>query len=138
MPKVYMLKAKINGYEIPMVPSNAKLTPVNGYYKRRKGLLYYCEIREAPENAWRNVVEYAEYMKERYGKEIKLSIALTRDGRYLRYEREAGVPLYIAEDGFIYTTCTALKKPAKLNVTVRFLVESCGYKVKEKRICNWI
>jgi len=138
MPSPYKLTAKINDHEIPIVPSKAELIPVNGYYKRRKGYLYYCEIKETPDNAWVKICEYVEYIKERYGKDIKLSVVVTKNGKYLRYERESGVPLFIAEDGKIYTTKSAMKYKGRLNVTVRFLVESCGYKVKEKRVCKWV
>jgi len=138
MPSPYKVPVKINGHEIPIIPSRAELIPVNGYHKRRRGSLYYCEIRETPDNAWVRIIEYAEYMRERYGKDIKLYVAMTKNGYFLRYEREDGVPLFIAEDGKIYTTKSATKKKDKLNVTVRFLVESCGYRIKEKRVCKWI
>lgn len=138
MPSPYKVPVKINGHEIPIVPSRADLVPINGYHKRRKGFLYYCEIKSVPDNAWLRITEYVEYMRKHYGKDIKLSVAITKSGKYLRYERETGVPLFIAEDGKIYTTKSAMKNKDKLNVTVRFLVESCGYKVKEKRVCRWI
>jgi len=138
MPSPYKVLAKINGHEIPIIPSRADLVPINGYYKRRRGFLYYCEIRETPDNAWLRITEYVEYMRERYGKDIKLYVAITKSRKYLRYERESGVPLFVARDGKIYTTKSAAKHKDKLNVTVRFLVESCGYRIKEKRVCKWI
>jgi len=134
--KMYM-DANLNGRKLPVIPLKADLRPVTGYYKRRRGYIIYCTIVEYPSDAWERITEYAEYLRTKYGKNVKLHVAVGTNGKYLRYEREDGVPLYVSEDGQIFAPKSSTKRKDKLNVTIRFLVESCGYRVKEKKICKW-
>jgi len=138
MPRANGLKVQIAGVDVPLIPGNAKLTPVRGYYKRRRGNLYFCDIRKPPENVWERAIEYAEYLRGQYGKTVKLAVVAIGNQRYLRWEREDGVPVFISQSGEIYTSARIKRKyPEKLNVTVRFLAESCGYKIAEKKISPW-
>jgi len=131
------VNANLNGRKLPVIPLKASLRPVTGYYKRRRGYIIYCTIVQPPENAWERIIEYAEYLRAEYNKDVKLHVAVGSNGKYLRYEREDGVPLYIGEDGRIYTCGKSRRFKSKLNATIRFLCESCGYRVKEKKICEW-
>ncbi len=133
-----LIPADIHGEKIKVRPERAKLQPVKTYYKRRRGFLYECIIQTPPENPWEQVVNYARYLREKYGKKVELTLVVTPNGRFLKFKREDGVPVYVAENGDLFTAKHYAKEhTAQLNATVRFLAESCGYHVKEKKVCAW-
>lgn len=134
-----MGKRIIGNVKVEIIPGNPDLTPITHYYKRRYNNLFICFIVRFPENAWINIVNYALYLREKYNKRVDLKIVVTKSGEYLRFYREDGIPIYISKDGRIYVSRSWLNKRALINVAVRFLVESCGYKVREKLLIkNWL
>ena len=134
-----MGKRIIGNVKVEIIPGNPDLTPITCYYKRRYSNLYVCYVKEYPANAWVNIVNYALYLREKYNKRVDLKIVVTKSGEYLRFYREDGIPIYISKDGRIYVSRSWLNKRALINVAVRFLVESCGYRIKEKLLIkNWL
>ena len=134
-----MGKRIVGGVKIEVIPGNLDLTPITCYYKRRYNNLFICYVKEYPANAWVNIVNYALYLREKYGKNVDLKIVVTKNGEYLRFKREDGVPVYVDKSGRIYVSRSWLNKKALINVAVRYICESCGYKIKEKLLIkNWL
>ena len=134
-----MGKRIVAGVKLEVIPGNPDLTPITHYYKRRYNNLFICYVKEYPANAWVNIVNYAVYLREKYGKNVDLKIVATRNGEFLRFKREDGVPIYVDKRGRIYVSKSSKDKKALINVAVRYLCESCGYRVKEKLLIkNWL
>ena len=134
-----MGKRIVAGVKIEVIPGHADLHLVTHYYKRRYNNLFICIIVSYPDNAWVNIVNYAVYLREKYGKNVDLKIVATPKGEFLRFYREDGVPIYISKEGRIYVSKSSKDKKALINVAVRYLCESCGYRVKEKLLIkNWL
>ena len=124
---------------IPVQGENVKLYPVKTYYKRNEEKLLQCTIVESPYNAWRKIVEYAKMLMERYNKKVELKIVSSNGKEYLKYHREDGIPIYIDKEGNFYVCKKYRNEMAKINVGIRFIAETCGYKVKVRTaVNNWI
>ena len=134
-----MGKRVIGGLRVEVIPGCVDLHPVTCYYKRRYNNLFICFIVSYPENAWSEIVAYAMYLRDKYNKRVDIKIVATPEGEFLRFKREDGVPIYISKEGRIYVSRSWLNKKALINVAVRYICESCGYKVREKLLIkNWI
>ena len=134
-----MGKRIVGGVKVEVIPGHADLHLVTHYYKRRYSNLYICLIVGYPDNAWVNIVNYALYLREKYNKRVDLKIVATKNGEFLRYCREDGVPIYVDKRGRIYISKSYKQFKALVNVAVRYLCESCGYKIKEKILVkNWL
>ena len=141
MPKTKLkIKVKVNGHELDLLPETPVLVKRMYYYKRRKNTLFQCDVVSCPPNAWVRAIEYAEYLRNKYGIETSVHMVATKNGRFLKFVRSNGVPIYIAESGELYVTRSATKRtPEKVNVAIRYFAESCGYKVKERKIVDgWV
>jgi len=133
------MRWKISNEVIEVKGENLKLHKVNVYYKRNKEKLLQCIIVQNPENAWQKVIEYTKMLRERYGKRVELKIVSFRGRKYLKYHREDGIPIYIDEQGNFYVCEKYRNQMALINVGVRYLAESCGYKIKVKTaVKRWI
>ena len=133
------MKWKIGDEILEVKGENLKLHKINVYYKRNKERLLQCIIVQNPENAWTKIIQYARMLKERYGKRVELKIVSFKGKKYLKYHREDGIPIYIDKQGNLYVAEKYRNQLAKINVAIRFLAESCGYKVKFKTaVRRWI
>jgi len=134
------MKWIVGGERIDVKGENVKLRPIKVYYKRNKEKLLECIITRNPENAWGKVVEYAKMLKEKYGKKIELKIVSFNGKKYLKFHRVGeGIPIYIDRTGNFYVAEKYRNQLALINVGVRYLAESCGYKIKVKTVVRkWI
>lgn len=128
------------GYEkVPVRGGNLKLHQIKVYYKRNKEKLIQCTIIQPPSNAWRKIVEYARMLERRYNKKVDLKVVKCNGKKYLRFHRCDGIPIYISEEGHFYVSEMYRNKMALINVGIRFIAETCDYKIKTKVIVkNWI
>ena len=133
------MKWRVNGEIIEVKGENVRLKPIKIYYKRNKERLLQCTIVQNPENPWARVIEYVKMLRERYNKRIELKIVSFNGRKYLKFQREDGVPIYIDRAGNFYVCEKYRNQLALVNVAIRFLAESCGYKIKVKTaVRKWI
>ena len=134
------MKWVVNGERIDIKGENVKLHKINIYYKRNKDKLLMCIIKQPPENVWAKVVQYARMLKEKYNKNIELKIVSFNGKKYLKfYRKNEGIPIYIDRTGNFYVAEKYRNQLALINVGVRYLAESCGYKIKVKTaVRKWI
>jgi len=127
------LQANIDGEIISVVSVEPKLKEVTRFYKRKNGRIVECTIKEYPRDAWSKVVNYARLLREKYGKKVDLAVIVTSNGKYLRFEREDGVPIYIREDGRIFVKKRyRISEITVANVGIWYLVDTCGYRITTK------
>ena len=134
------MRWRINGEVMEVKGENIRLKPVRVYYKRNKERLLECVIVQNPENAWTKIIEYARMLRERYNKNVELKIVSFNGKKYLKFHRVGeGIPIYIDRTGNFYVAEKYRNQLALINVGVRYLAESCGYKIKVKTVVRkWI
>ena len=130
----------VGGERIDVKGENVKLRQVKVYYKRNKDKLLECIIIRNPEDAWIKIVEYAKMLRERYNKTIELKIVSFNGKKYLKFHRVGeGIPIYIDRAGNFYVAEKYRNQMAKINVAIRYLAETCGYRIKIKTaVKHWI
>lgn len=91
---------------------------------------YIREIVKPPESIT-PILEYAIILRERYNKNVKLTLVKSRGKKeFLRFLREDGIPLYIDMH-----TCELYIREKDIDnpitpIAVGYFIQSCGYTVK--------
>lgn len=89
------------------------------------------EIVKPPESIT-PILEYAVILREKYNKNVKLTLVKSRNNReFLRFLREDGIPLYIdMHTRELYIRERDIDNPIT-PIAVGYFVYSCGYVVKD-------
>ena len=118
---------------IERIPSNAKLVKVNGYYAYSKGRIVRRVITEKPSDP-KVVIEYALVLRMYYKKNVDLKIVDHKLGRFIRFKREDGFPIYVNVKTLdVYVKHSDLRNPVFAKA-IGFFLNSCGYRVREKTV----
>ena len=118
---------------VERIPSNAKLVKVNGYYAYSKGRIVRRVITEKPRD-YKSIIEYALILRTSYGKNVDLKIVDHKLGRFIRFKREDGFPIYVNVKTLdVYVKHSDLRNPVFAKA-IGFFLNSCGYKTKERTV----
>ena len=116
---------------------------------RPKYIYYHYSNREfvrviaKPPESITPILEYAIILRERYGKNVKLTLVKSRNKQeFLRFQREDGIPLYIRmSDRELFIREKDIDNPIT-PIAVGYFVRSCGYEVhdyhRRKEIEKWL
>ena len=118
---------------IERIPSNANLVKINGYYAYSKGRIVRRVITEKPRD-YKSIIEYALILRTSYGKNVDLKIVDHKLGRFIRFKREDGFPIYVNVKTLdVYVKHSDLRNPVFAKA-IGFFLNSCGYRVREKTV----
>jgi len=118
---------------IERIPSNANLVKINGYYAYSKGRIVRRVITEKPRD-YKSIIEYALILRTSYGKNVDLKIVDHKLGRFIRFKREDGFPIYVNVKTLdVYVKHSDLRNPVFAKA-IGFFLNSCGYKTKERTV----
>ena len=131
--KVAVYKVGNETIYIERIPSNANLVKINGYYAYSKGRIVRRVITEKPSDP-KVVIEYALVLRTYYKKNVDLKIIDHKMGRFIRFKREDGFPIYVNVKTLdVYVKRDDLRNPMFAKA-IGFFLNSCGYRVREKTV----
>ena len=105
------------------------LIKIDGYVAEERGTTVIRRIVEKPNNPIDAVLRYADFLRERYGKNVKTEFVKSVNFDGIRFKREDGIWFYVDREGNVYVSKKDLKHP-KIHVFIRYFLYGCGYKVK--------
>jgi len=118
---------------VERIPSNANLVKIDGYYAYSKGRIVRRVITEKPSDP-KVVIEYALVLRTYYKKNVDLKIIDHKMGRFIRFKREDGFPIYVNVKTLdVYVKRDDLRNPMFAKA-IGFFLNSCGYRVREKTV----
>ena len=118
---------------LPIIPSNAELVKINGYYAVSKGRLVRRVIVDKPDGI-KPIIQYALTLQREYGKNVDLKLVTHKRGTFLRFKREDGIAIYVhttTRDVYVRRADMRNEVFAK---AIGYFLYACGYKLKEKTV----